>query len=219
MKTVHDVLQRLVIASPLLEEGLASGIINLSALARQLRPKVNEILLRDVSEAALVMALRRLVPELQRSTGDMAQTKKMIRDLTVRSNLSEFTFQRSETLLEKQAMLLAEVGSRPDLFVTFAQGAVEMTTIVDGELASIVEGAFANERCLKRLDSLAAVSVRLAPENVETPGVYYSILKQLAFNGINVIEVVSTTTEIIILLEQNLVDRAFSILLRAATKD
>lgn len=44
------------------------------------------------------------------------------------------------------------------------------------------------------------------------PGVYYSILKQLMWGGINVVELVSTYTELILVLEKRHVDRAFAIL-------
>jgi hypothetical protein len=49
---------------------------------------------------------------------------------------------------------------------------------------------------------------------VGTPGVYYSIFKQLAWGNVNVVDVVSTYTEFTVLFEFQNVDRAFSILKR-----
>lgn len=214
MRSISDVLRAVILDSPLLEEGLASGIVNLSALARKIQPLVEGELQRDVSESAIVMALRRLSPEFEENAATPAG--RFISDLTVRSGLSEFTFQRSSSLIECQGRLLAEAARQPDRFVTFAQGVVEVTAIVDAVLELDVERIFAGERCVARIGDLAAITVRLITENVHTPGVYYAILKQLALRGINAVEVVSTYTELSIILHQDLVDRAFSILLRAA---
>jgi hypothetical protein len=54
--------------------------------------------------------------------------------------------------------------------------------------------------------------IRLAPSTVRSPGVYYSILKQLAWRAINVVDVVSTYTEFTIVVEHADVDRAFAAL-------
>ena len=45
------------------------------------------------------------------------------------------------------------------------------------------------------------------------PGVHYTILKQLAWNDINLVEAVSTYSEFTIILERDVVDRAFSVLM------
>ena len=47
---------------------------------------------------------------------------------------------------------------------------------------------------------------------METPGVYYSILKQLAWEGINLVEVSSTYTELTLILHEKDINRAFSII-------
>jgi hypothetical protein len=75
----------------------------------------------------------------------------------------------------------------------------------------------ATERLVTRLDDLAALTVRLSPDTVQTPVVYYLLLKQLALNAFNVVEVVSTSTELTVVVEQQHVDRAFSVLLKAAS--
>jgi len=117
-------------------------------------------------------------------------------------------------LLEKQKALLHEIKDRADHFITFTQGVFEITTIVNSGLAAAVETIFKGEKVISRLSELAAVTIRLSPQTVHTPGVHYSILKQLALRDINVVEVVSTYTEFTIILEKNYVDVSFSILLK-----
>jgi hypothetical protein len=213
MISVADVLESIVLEEPFLEQGLADGIVNLSALARRLRPRVEAELMKEVSDGALVMALKRMSPSLERRAGPPGGLASYLRDLTVRSNLCELTLLKSDTLLERQQQLLASLGGRADRFITFTQGVFEVTAIFDAGLLEIADRIFENETVLARLEDLAGITIRLAPETVDTPGVHYSVLKQLAMRAINMVEVVSTYTELTLILERDQVDRAFSALL------
>jgi len=214
MLTTASVVEDLVRESPFLEEGLANGVLNLSALARRLRPRVEAALARKVSAAAVMMALKRLAPRVSPPDRAVVTLLRQMRDLTVRSNLVEFTFRSSPTLLERQRDLLRAVAREHDAFLTFTQGVFEATLIASARLAAKIEAAFKGERLVSRLDDLSAIVIPLPPKSVQTPGVHYTLLKQLAFFGLNVVEVVSTYGELTIVLAKADVDRAFSILKR-----
>ena len=212
MITVSESIQNIVRESPLLEEGLGVGIINLSALARRIRPQVESQLLKPVSDSAVMMALKRLSEHIQKNSRQQAKFLKGMGDITVRSSLSEFTFQISDTILEREKQLLHEIAGQRDRFVTFTQGLFEITVIVSTDLEKNVESVFAHEKRIAKLNGLSAIVLKLPAATVHMPGVHYSILKQLAWDNINVIEEVSTYTEYTIIIEKNKVDRAFSIL-------
>jgi hypothetical protein len=217
MRAIADVVRQLVSESPFLEDGLARGIINLSALARELRPRVEAELVKEIGEGALVMALKRLTPKIREQVGVRRGLPSFLKDLTVRSDLSEITFVKSQTLPAKQRELLAEAQRGAHEFVTFTRGSFEVTAIFDSSLREAADRIFAGETVVSRLDDLAAITIRLAAETVETCGVYYEVLKRLAMWNINLVEVVSTYTELTVILDRDQVDRAFSILLAAST--
>ena len=64
MKTIANCVESILISQPFLEEALARGIINYSALAEELNPTVSEILKKPVKSGAIMMALRRYNPPL-----------------------------------------------------------------------------------------------------------------------------------------------------------
>lgn len=213
MVTVTEMVKKLVTGSPLLEEGLARSIINLSALARQLQPEIETALMKPVSESAILMALKRFSTRLE--ILEMRQRTAMDNagNLTVRSDLCEFTFMKSETLLDSQKDLILALENRRDNFVTFTQGVHEVTVIINADLGNLVAKFFQGERMLSRIMNLSAITINLHPQSVNTPGVHYAILKQLAWKNINVVEVVSTFTEFTIILAREDVDRTFSLLM------
>ncbi|MFW6131288.1 MAG: aspartate kinase [Candidatus Aminicenantaceae bacterium] len=214
MISISEVLRDIIQKSPFLEEGISEGIVNLSALARKVRPRIEKSLMKDVSDSAILMALKRMVPEVK-SKADLTQAEiQQLGDITVRSDLSEFTFLKSGTILEKQKSLLHEVKSISDYFITFTQGVYEITIIISSNHENTVEKIFSREKELYRKSNLSAMTIRLSAQSVNTPGVHYSILKQLAWNNINIIEVVSTYTEFTIILHKSQIDISFSVLMK-----
>ncbi len=213
MITINELLEQIILRTPFLEEGLSQGIINLSALSRKIRPQIEKELLKPVSASAILMALKRLLPDIVSKSENMGINLKA-GDITVRLGLTEFTYLKSATLIENKMQLLDEIKSGGDYFVTITQGVHETTTIINSSLEKRIEEIFGGETLIKKIDDLAAITIRLTGEMVYLPGVHYNILKQLAWHNINVIEVVSTYTEFNIILQKKEVDTSFSILLK-----
>jgi hypothetical protein len=214
MRRISDVVEGYVLDTPLVEEHLSLGLLNLSALARHLRPRVRKALQRPVSEAAIMMALRRLAPRVTARTRAPVPRTARPSDLIVRSNLVELTFHASDTIREKHRRLLNRADRADDGFVTYTQGASEVMLMVSAGLEKTALEIFAGERVVSRVRNLSAIVIRLAPSTVHTPGVYYAILKRLAWQNLNVVDVVSTWTEFTIVMANDEIDRAFSALRR-----
>jgi aspartokinase len=214
MITIPTLVEELVHRSPFLEEVLADGLINHSALARQLKPEIENKLYKDVQLGAIIVALNRLSVKLKPKHSEITQILSKLGDITLRSQITSFTFANSVTLRKKQAKLLEEVSGMPNSFVTVTDGVFETAFFVSKNIAVNIEESFKQEELKKRIDNLSSITIVIPEEALHIPGVYYSILKKLAWNGINFIEVVSSFTELTIFLETKDVDRAFSALNR-----
>lgn len=208
MRTIRDVLSSVIDSTPFLESALADGIVNLTAFARRIRPEVEAKLLREVSIGSLVMALKRMAPNLEST----APTSWSIGDLTVRSHLSELTLQWSDTVLTAQQQLLEAMREGAQRFVAFAHGVREVTVIMDSEIEHLAHEVFSSERCLSRLSDLAAITLSYDQDSAKNPGVYYETLKCLAMKAINVVEVISTPSELTVVVHHSDVDYAFTVL-------
>lgn len=211
MITIPEVVRKIIGKTPFLEESLNEGIINLSALARIIRPEIETELYKKVKNGAIIMALKRLSNQLSNKI-DIAKVFKNSPDIIVRSNLIEFTLINSQSLITKHQKLLEAINSQKEYFGTITEGVFETTIIASTELKTSIEKIYQDEKVIFRFNNLSSITIRLSEENINTPGVYYFILKPLAWEGINIIEVVSTSHEITLILEAKNVDRAFTIL-------
>jgi len=206
-EVVHDLIQN----SPLLEDGLARGIISYSALARDIRPHIEKKLMKSITRGAIVMALKRSSILLQKRSRTIQHIVKLNR-LSVRSGLVEFTYNNSDTIVEKYKEVFAVAEKRKDVFCTLSQGVRETMIVIGEEIAVEVERIFKNERLIAKIENLSSIIILLSKETVNTPGVYYSILKLLAWNGISFVDVISTYSELTIIFSNNEIDKAFSLL-------
>ena len=213
MHSIAHKVEQLVSESAFLTEGLAQGLINLSELARQLRPQLETDLWKPVGQAAVVMALRRVAERIPANckAQPILLTPRM-NELTSRNELSISTFRLSDNSHECQRQLLALAEPYPGMYVTVTRGVHEMLVVCSRPLTHLVDQAFAAERLLARVDNLTALTLRLNPETRMTPGIYHAVLKQLAWDKISVINMMCTFSELTILLEQSQTGAAFTAL-------
>jgi hypothetical protein len=199
--------------SAFLTEGLTLGLINLSELARQLRPQLETDLWKPVGQAAVVMALRRVAERLPANAkAQPVLVTPRMGELTTRNALSISTYRLSDNSQECQRQLLALAEPHPGMYVTVTRGVHEMLVVCSLPLAHLVDQAFGTERLLARVDHLTALTLRLNPETRRTPGIYHAILKQLAWDKISVVNMMCTFSELTILLEQSQTGAAFTAL-------
>ena len=216
MITIPNAVEEVIKKKPFLESALVEGLINLSALARQLKPDIEKKVGKEVNDSAVIMALNRLVPRLElMSAIKFKKVVENIGDIIVRSNLADIAFANSNTLFEKQAILLDRVHSMKDVFCTFSQGIYETTLVVSNSIIDLVEEIFKDETLIAKSDTLSSITVKLPSDNIACPGVYYYIFKELAWDNINIMEVISTTNEFTVVVSDADIHRAFTILMEA----
>ncbi|MCV9387674.1 hypothetical protein [Reichenbachiella ulvae] len=220
MKKISDIVEEGIRKMPFVEEAMNAGLINYSSLARMLQPFVSKELMKDATEASILMALKR------RSTMGMNSLnlnpknfRAHIGDIFVRSGLSTFTYVNSTTLTENQTRLLHEVQSIPDTYCSFTQGMYERTLIVSENITDRVQHIFKNEQYLTGNKELSSATVMLKASNIRAYGLYYYIFKMIAWYGINIIEVISTSNEFSIVVESKNINEAFSVLMKIKTDD
>ena len=214
MITIPQIVEKIILKRPFLEELLCSGLINLSSLARQIQPEIETALRKDVKSGAIVMALKRIIPSLEKKGKHNEKfVLENLGDIIVRSNLLDMTFLNSDTLVEKQTELLDKISNKKGVFYTFSQGVYETTLILSSSVESEVIELFKGENMLMRSSNLSSVTIKLAKDNNEMPGLYYFIFKRIAWEGINICEVISTTHEFTIVVNDNDVNKVFSMLM------
>ncbi|MBE0390592.1 uncharacterized protein YlzI (FlbEa/FlbD family) [Flavobacterium sp. 7E] len=213
MKTVSSIVENYIKTKPFLLNALSLGIINLTSLSRNIMSELESEFGKEVKQGAIVMSLKRLTEELDfRLNHKINKVIKNIGEITVRSALTDYTFAVSETVLNKQADLISDINALPDVFYTSSRGVNEINIVISNSVEELVDKHFVSEKLIQRLENLASITVKLPKENIAVPGIYYFIFQRLAWEGIIINEVISTSNEFTILVSEQQVDVAFKVI-------
>lgn len=213
MKTISSIVEEYIKTKPFLSSALSQGIINLTSLSRLIKPEIEHQLGKEVKNGAIVMALKRLSSELEfRVTHRVLKFVRNIGEITVRSSLNDYTFKVTETLLKNQAAFMSEIEGLNTVFYTSSRGVNESNIVVSNEVAELVRKIFKHEILLEKQENLSSITVKLPKDNVNVPGIYYFIFQRLSWEGVNIYEVISTTNEFTILVNDEQVDKAFTVI-------
>ena len=213
MKTISSVVEDYIKTKPFLSTALSQGIINLTSLSRIIKPDIEKILKKNAKNGAIVMSLKRISDNMEFvSTHKIIKTLNKIGDITVRSSLLDYNFKISPTFLASQAKFLTEINDNKESFYTSSRGVSECNIVISSNLKSFLEKCFEKEFLVNKYENLSSVSIKLPNENVSVPGIYYFIFQRLSWEGVNIREVISTSNEFTILVDEDYVNIAFKVI-------
>lgn len=207
MITISEAVEEIISGYPFLEELIVDGIINYSALARKIKKDVEKITYKDVKTGAIIMALRRLSQEIK----PKIKLKKLLKgsnDITVRSNLVELVVKNYNFSADKYQKII-KIAQGKEYFITVTQGIFETVIIASNQLFEKIEKILKKEKIAYIIKDLSSITIHLPEDNVSMVGVYYLFLKALAWQGINIIEVISTYSELTVIISDHQVSSAF----------
>lgn len=217
MITVAKHVETIVNHSPLLAELLSEGLGNITEIGRRIQPEIEAARLVPVSVPTIAMALRRFVAKHPSPTSGLALLTQ-IESLGVKSNLVEFVFEHRNQSGAIRKVLTAIPGDTAVHFLHVSRGLFETIVVADATLKPRLAKLLEHEAGVTQIDNLASLTLKLPTETISTPGVYYPVLKALAWEGISFVEVISVGSELSILFHDRDIDRAFSIVKQVTSR-
>lgn len=214
MITTAQIVEKILSRSPFMKEAIHDGLVNVSSLARKIQPEVEQILKKPVRPGAIIMAINRLhIDKNFKYQNRLRAYIAKLGDLIVKTDLIIFTFSNTKTLSSAQLALFNQINSDIDAFCTFSQGVSERTLLVNEHIEGLVEDYFQKEVLISKMSRLSSITIKLAQKSTEISGIYYYILKQLAWEDIALVEVLSTTNEFTLIMEDSYVEQSISLLM------
>jgi hypothetical protein len=210
MVTVPQATEKIIKRSRYLSEAMSKDLINAASLARYIQPEVEEMTFKKVTQASIMMAIKRLRAEFtsHQKTVTIFQEPP---DMIVRSNLTLWFIQNSPTLLKKLSHLEDESIALHKK-VLFTYGRVETTILANRLLSDPIEIALQNETITRSVQNVSAITIHLPVSAVDAPGIYNFFIKSLSWEGIAILGMLSTQTELTLMFTGEDSNTAFSIL-------
>ncbi len=208
MITVPEATKKIVERSRYLSEAISKGIINYSALARYIKPELEQMLMKKISNASVIMALNRLESEFAPKF-KQSNVFRSPPEIIVRSNLIFVALPNSE--VQGLSVLISRDANSRSFFLK-SQGIHESSLILSQDLFEKYKSTIKDKNPLTLEDKVSAVTIYLPGEALKTSGIYYFFLKSLAWEGLNILEIVSTLSELTIVVADSDTEHTFTII-------
>jgi aspartokinase len=217
MVTVSHLVKKYIDDNPFLEEGLSQNLISNANLAEQLKPKIEEELGKIVKESAIVMALRRYSEELVEKA---KKTKKFdfSGEVVMKTNICDINLVKSPSLLTKLKSIYTLVEFEKGDVLNIILGSYEVSIVISEKYKNKLLTFLKDEKILNIESNLTSLTITYSKDFFYTPGVIFTIIKKLAWENVNIFEIVSTMTELTFILSDKDSVKAYGILKELMTK-
>jgi hypothetical protein len=196
-------------------ELLKEDLVNYSALARKILPAIKKENPKSTEESVSIAVRRYVAGEKSK------QLVKSVKSIISRSQLStkndviHLTFRRDDAILAKILDVSKKIKWNEGETFFFNQGLGEVTIIIDQKYRKLFDDC--RKFLIEDSKDLCIISIKENMEDnekksIDVPGVYSYFIGQLSRKSVNIIEIVSTYTQLSLILKSEDLLRAYSIL-------
>lgn len=216
MVTISHVVQKIVNDKIFILEPLSKGIISNVSLAEQLKPEIEEELNKKVKTHAIVMALRRYAEEIKKTHKDI--TFDYSSEIILKTDICDIALLRSPTLFTKLKRFYDIVDFEKGDILNIIHGRHEVVIVTNERYMKKSHELFKGEKIFNVEKNLVSLTLTFSYDFLHTPGVIYNVIRALAWDNINIYEIVSTNTELTFILNKKDSASAYRVLGRLVEK-
>ena len=206
--SISKIIQNLIDCDLSLQDALQRDYGNYSAIARMLKPKVEEILGRHVNLESLITSVKRAKIGYKPLRGGIA---KVVAGsvINIRTDVAKVSVEKTKRNLEKIRKTLVDF---PEEFFQVIEGISAITLVFDQKLFDEICSMFQEKDVLDKKQNLATIIIRSSDEIIHTPGCVLAFYNTVSRRHINIEETMSCFTDTIIVLGMEDVSKAFAAL-------
>jgi hypothetical protein len=211
MVTIAHLAEKLVSDKPFLQEALFRKIINYQSLAEELQPEIEKELKKKVKATTIMISLRRYADKLEER-----YLKKIVFgpecDLDMKSKIIELSVKKSNSLFSLVPKMFSLIDFEKGGILNFTNGNFDVSIVTNEKYKDEILELLKKETIIETNVNLVALSFRYSKEFRQIPGVLHQTIRVLAWENVNIIELIETMTETIFILNEDDSLRAFKVL-------
>ncbi len=207
-ESISSCVKNIINKSPFINEMLVKGILSYSNYASSIKEEVEEVYGREVKHSAIVMAIRRYGNDLRLK----AQNEKKIHvdyEIIMKTKIYDLNIVRNDKFLGKLSRLYNEVSTEKGDFLNVSLGSHEISVAISEKYRDLLDELAKDEEILHKMGDLVALSLVFSGDFLQTPGIVYEAVRKLAWEKINVIEILSTKNELTFVIKREDSMKAF----------
>lgn len=201
MVTVSHIVNKIVDEKVYLQEAITKGIVSYGSVAKRLKPDIEKELKKEVAHYAIVAALRRYAEKLDVRFREIKFDSKNS-EVNLKTNIIDITVQKTPALFDKLKKIydIIHFDQGDILHIIYGRNTVSIVTNerYKAEIARFLQF----EKIINIEEKLVALSFAIDKDLVKTPGVLFQIIRNFAWESINIMEIISIDLEMIFVVKE-----------------
>lgn len=216
MVTISHVVSKLIDENIYLQEAIGKKIASYGSVAKQLKADIEEELRKEVAHYAVVAAIRRYAERMDVKFRDIkfdANTS----EVNLKTNVIDINVRKTLGLFDKLKRIYDIIQFEQGDILHIIYGRNSVNIVTNERYKDKINNFLQYEKILNIEENLVCLSFSIGKKLVHTPGVLFQIVRNFAWENINIIEVISIDLEIAFIVSERDAVRGYKALERLIT--
>jgi len=201
MVTVSHIVNKLVNERIYLHEAVSKRIASYGSVAKQLKPEIEKEMGKPVKHTAIVTALRRYADKIQtRANGVSFGTDYS--EVNLKTNIMDINVLKTPELFDKLKRFYDLINFERGDVLHVIYGRTHVAIVTNERYKEKMLSLLQNLKIKKLEEDLVALTFIVGLKRIEKPGVLFKITRSLAWENINIIEIISVDMEVTFIVEK-----------------
>jgi aspartokinase len=202
MVTISHVVNKLVDERIYLHEALSKGIASYGSVAKHLKPEIEKELGKEVDHFAIVTALRRYAAKLATRFNEV-KFNTTFSEVNLKTHIIDINVIKTQELFDKLKRFYDLINFEKGDILHVIYGRTHVAIITNERYKEKILNLLQNQKIKRIEENLVALSFTVGKERIEMPGVLFKITRSLAWENINVVEIISVDLEVTFIVDKN----------------
>ena len=213
MVTISHVVNKLVDERIYLHEALSKGIASYGSVAKHLKTEIEKELGKEVEHSAIVTALRRYTEKITTKLKDVKFNTKNS-EVNLKTHIIDINVVKTQDLFDKLKRFYDLINFEKGDILHVIYGRTHVAIVTNERYKEKILNLLQNQKIKKIEENLVALSFTVGKARIEKPGVLFQITRSLAWENINVVEIISVDVDITFIIEKKDANKGYNALER-----
>ncbi len=209
MTVISTLVREYIEEKPYLQEALRQGIVNFAALGEQIQGYLEQKLNTQLKAISVIMAIRRYQEKL--STVLLPKIHYGLNaEANLKTNLHMFSLSKSSFIFEKIIKILPLINLKSGGILHVIQGNYQVALITNEGNVAKIRSLLEGEEIIREDKNLVSIALKYADDLIDMPGNVFLLSRALAWENINIIDLIETMSETIFIVNEKDATKALS---------
>jgi aspartokinase len=201
MVTISHIVNKLVNEKIYLHEAISKGIASYGSVAKQLKPEIEKELGKKVKHSAVVTALRRYSKKINSTLKEVKFDTKYS-EVNLKTHIIDINVVKTQALFDKLKRFYDLINFEKGDILHVIYGRTHVAIVTNERYKNKILNLLQNQKINKIEENLVALTFAIGRKRIDLPGVLFQITRNLAWENINIIEIISVDVEVTFIVDK-----------------